>query len=119
MPRPKNVDAYIASAPKEFQGKLKQLRRAIREAAPNADERISYGIPYYGYKGRLAYFRLSLNHIGLYIPPPVIQEHKNELKGYETAKATVRIPLFKKLPVALVKKLVRARVKKNAAGMGK
>ena len=119
MPRPKTVDEYIASVPKEFQAKLKQLRQAIRGAAPDAEERISYGIPYYGYKGRLAYFRLSLNHLGLYIPPPVIQEHKKELEGYVTAKATVRIPLFKKLPVALIKKLVRARVKMNDAGKGK
>ena len=119
MPRPKSVDAYIVSVPKEFQGKLKQLRKAIKEVAPDAEERMSYGIPYYGYKGRLAYFRLSLNHIGLYIPPPVIQEHNNELKGYETAKATVRIPLFNKLPVALIKKLVKARVKMNNAGKGK
>ena len=112
----KDVDDYIAAAPKEVQGKLKELRAVIREAAPTAMERISYGIPYYGYKGRLAYFRLSKKHIGLYVPPPVIAEHKNELGDYETAKATVRFPLDKKLPVALIKKLVKARIRKNEAG---
>ena len=113
--KPKSVDAYIAAAPKEVQSKLRELRTAIREAAPTAEERISYSMPYYGYKGRLAYFATFKNHIGLYVPTPVIEEHKGELKGYETAKATVRFPLDKKLPVALIKKLIRARVKKNEA----
>ena len=70
-------------------------------------------MPYYGYKGRVVYFRLSKNHIGLYVPTPVIEEHKSELKDYETAKATVRFPLDKKLPIALIRKLVKARIKKN------
>lgn len=111
--KPKTVDAYIAAAPKEYQSKLKQIRAAIKQVAPKALEKISYGMPYYGYKGRLAYFAIARTHIGLYIVPPVIQEHKSELKAYETAKATVRFPLDKKLPIALIKKLVRDRVKKN------
>jgi len=110
---PKDVDDYIARAPKEAQAVLKELRAAIREVAPTAMERISYGMPYYDYKGRLAYFRLARAHIGLYIPPPVIEEHKDELAGYVTAKATVRFPLGKELPIALIKKLVKARMRKN------
>jgi uncharacterized protein YdhG (YjbR/CyaY superfamily) len=120
IPKPKNVDAYIAAAPKEVQGKLKELRAVIKAAAPTAVERISYGMPYYGYKGRLAYFAFAKAHIGLYVPTPVIEEHKSELKAYETTKATLRFPLDKKLPVALIKKLVKARMKKNdAAGKKK
>jgi uncharacterized protein YdhG (YjbR/CyaY superfamily) len=65
---PKDVDEYIARAPKEMQGKLEELRVAITEAAPAAVESISYGMPYYVYKGRLAYFNLTKTHIGLYIP---------------------------------------------------
>ena len=110
---PKNVDVYISAVPKGLQGKLKQLRAIIRKTAPKAEERISYGMPYYGYKGRLAYFRLWKEHIGLYIPPPIIKEHKRELKDYITATATVRFPIDKPLPVALIKKLVKARVKMN------
>lgn len=113
--KPKNVDAYIAAAPKEVQGKLKELRAVIRQAAPDADERISYGMPYYHFKGRLAYFAAFKKHIGLYVPTPVIEEHKSELKNYETAKATVRFPLDKRLPVVIIKKLVKARMKKNEA----
>src|SRR4030067_1135416 len=113
MPTPKTVDAYIAAAPKEVQGKLRELRAIIKKAAPKAEERISYGMPYYGYRGRVAYFQFSKNHIGLYIPPPVIQDHKRELERNHTAMATVRFPLDKKLPLALIKKLVKARVKWN------
>lgn len=111
--RPRDVTAYIAEAPKEIQSKLIELRRIIKTAAPKAEERISYGMPYYGYKGRLAYFRLSKNHIGLYIPTPIIEEHAKKLKNYKTSRATVRFPLDKKLPQALIRKLLKARLQKN------
>ncbi len=111
--KPRSVDEYIASVPKEHQGKLRELRAAIKEVAPDAEEKISYGMPYYGYKGRLVYFQLWPKHIGIYLPPPVIQEYKKELKNYVTAKATVQFPLDKKLPIPLIKKLVKARVKIN------
>ncbi len=70
----KNVDEYIAQAPKEVQGKLQELRTVIKDAAPNAEERISYGMPYYEYKGRLVYFQLWKKHIGFYVPTPVVEE---------------------------------------------
>ena len=114
-PKPKDVDAYIAAAPKQVQGRLEEIRAAIRKAAPDAVERISYGMPYYEYKGRLAYFSLWKAHVGLYIPTPVVEEHKRELAAYQASNATVRFPFDRKLPVALVKKLVKARVKKNDA----
>ncbi len=69
MKTAKNVDEYIANAPEELQSKLKQLRKVIKDSAPEALEKISYGMPYYGYKGRLAYFAYAKEHIGLYIPP--------------------------------------------------
>ncbi len=116
---PKDVDAYIAAAPKAVQGKLKQLRAVIRKTAPAAVERISYGMPYYAHKGRLAYFSLWKSHIGLYVRTPVLEEHKSELDAYETTNATVRFPLDKKLPIALIRKLLRARMKKNEAGKKK
>jgi uncharacterized protein YdhG (YjbR/CyaY superfamily) len=110
---PKDVDEYIARAPKGAQSKLTEIRVAIREAAPTAVESISYGMPYYDYKGRLAWFGLAKAHIGLYLRPPVIEEHKNELADYETTKSTVRFPLNKNISVPLIKKLVKARMKKN------
>jgi len=77
----KDVDEYIANAPEEVRGKLQGIRAVIKKAVPDAEERISYGMPYYGYQGRLAYFAYAKGHIGLYVPPPVIEEHKQELKA--------------------------------------
>jgi uncharacterized protein YdhG (YjbR/CyaY superfamily) len=108
-----NVDVYISSAPKEVQVKLREVRAAIREAAPNAKESISYRIPFYDYKGRLTWFGLQKGYIGLYIRPPVIDEHKKKLAGYVTTKSAVHLPLDKKIPVSLIKKLVKARMRKN------
>ena len=109
----KSVDEYIAEAPKEVQEKLQELRATIKIAAPDAQERISYGMPYYDYKGRLVYFRPWKKHIGLYIPTPIVEEHKSELEGYETTDATIRFPLDEELPIELIKKLIQARVREN------
>jgi uncharacterized protein YdhG (YjbR/CyaY superfamily) len=112
----KNVDDYIAAAPKEAQAKLEDVRAAIREVAPAAVESISYQMPYYNYKGRLAWFGLHKGYIGLYLRPPTIEEHRKELAGHVTTKSAVHLPLDKKIPVSLVKKLVKARMKKNETG---
>ena len=111
MKQVKDVDEYVALSPKEVQHKLKELREIIKSAAPRAQEQISYGMPYYYYKGRLVYFGLSKKHIALYIPTPILEEHKFELMG--TTKGTIRFPLDKRLPTMLIKKLVKARVNKN------
>ncbi len=115
MPKSTTVDAYIASAPGALRGKLQQLRSAIRDAAPDAAERMSYGMPYYHYKGRLVYWGLSKNHIGVYIPTPTLEEHEAEVREYKAGKATLRFPLEKRLPLPLVKRLVRARASMNEA----
>ena len=113
MSKPKTVDGYIANAPEVVRERLKAIRKLIKEIAPTAEEKISYGMPYYGYKGRLVYFACFKNHIGVYIPTPTVEEHKNDLKDYETSTATIRFSNDKKLPLELIKKLVRARVKTN------
>ena len=118
-PKAKDVDGFIAAAPKEVQPKLKELRAVIRKTAPTAVERISYGMPYYYYKGRLAYFNAWKTHVGLYLPTPTVAEHKDELAKFETTKATIRFPLGEKLPVALIRKLIKARMKSNDEGKGK
>jgi uncharacterized protein YdhG (YjbR/CyaY superfamily) len=111
----KGVDSYIARAPKEVRSKLMEVRAAIREVAPNAVESISYRMPYYSYKGRLAWFGLMKTHIGLYLRPPIIEEHKKELSAYKTTQSAVHFPLDQKIPVQLIRKLVKARIKKNEA----
>jgi uncharacterized protein YdhG (YjbR/CyaY superfamily) len=109
----KSVDAYIASAPKSIQSKLKEVRIAIKEATPGALESISYRMPYYNYKGRLAWFGIHKSYVGFYIRPPVIEEYKNELANYKTTKSAIHFPIDQKIPVLLIKKLVKARMKKN------
>ena len=110
------VDAYIARCPKKVQAKLREVRKAMREAAPDATELISYRMPGYShpgydYKGMFAWFGLQSNHIGLYLRPPTISKHKRELLGYTTTKSAVHIPLDKKVPVQLIKRLVKASEK--------
>ena len=102
------VTAYIAAAPRGARVKLKQMRAAIREVAPGSIERISYRLPCF--EG-VCWFGLMKNHIGLYIRPPVIEEHKHELAGYSTTISAVRFPLDSKLPLGLIKRLVRARIR--------
>src|SRR5262245_60012015 len=115
MLKVKTVEEYIASAPEEVRPKLHQIRKIIKTVAPKAEEKISYAMPYYGYKGRLAYFSFTRTHVGLYVMPPVIQDHKKELEGYSTATATVRFPLDQELPVKLIEKLVKAGIANNEA----
>jgi uncharacterized protein YdhG (YjbR/CyaY superfamily) len=110
----KDVDEYIALAPVEARARLKELRATIMAAAANAQERISYGMPFYEYKGRLIYFQLWKEHIGLYgLSTPTLEQHERELRGYVTSKGTVRLPLAEELPTALIKSLVEAQAKNN------
>jgi len=107
----KAVDAYIAAAPKAAQPRLRQLRKLIKDTAPKATERFSYGMPHYEYRGRLIYFSAFKNHIGVY-PVGEAAQHK-ELSRYMTGKGTYRFPLDEPMPMDLIRKLVEARVKKN------
>lgn len=111
----RDLEAYIAVAPKEAQPMLQQLRRVIRAAAPMAEERISYGMPFYEYRGRLVYFAGYKSHVGLYPVGQAKQIYATELKEYLTGKSTLRFPIGRPLPVALITKVVEARVKENVA----
>ena len=116
---PKNVEAYIDAAPASVQPMLRELRRAIKEAAPRAVEKISYGMPAYEYQGRLANFAGYEKHVGLY---GVVHEDKpldREAQSYLENRSTLRFPVGRPLPVALIKRVVAARVKENEAGRRK
>jgi len=112
---PRNVDAYIKTASKDSRAKLLRLRRIIKAAVPNAEEGISYRIPYYDYYGPLVWFAAFKNHVGIFLRPPAIAEHKHELKSYVTTKSAVHFPIDKPLPELLIRKLVKARIAKNKA----
>jgi len=113
----RDVDAYIAKCPKDIQGKLTEIRAAIREAAPGATETTSYFhmpgyfYPGYDYNGMFVWFGFQKSYIGLLLRPPAIQDHERELSEYAKTKATVHFPLDRKIPVPLVKKLVKASVR--------
>lgn len=113
----RSVDAYIAAAPRAAQPPLRRLRALIQSGAPKAEERISYGMPYYHYHGRLIYFAIFKNHIGVY-PGGHADKHP-EMKPYMTSIGTYRFPLNQPLPVALLRRFVKGRVKEmEAKGKG-
>jgi len=109
--RSAEVDAYIAAAPKKTQPMLRQLRQTIRAAAPMAEERISYRMPFYDYKGRLVYFAHHPTHIGLYPSGDA-----KGLEKYLTEKATLSFPLDEPLPLDRIRKLIEERVRLRDAG---
>jgi uncharacterized protein YdhG (YjbR/CyaY superfamily) len=108
------VDEYIASFPPGVRRLLKQLRTIIREAAPQAQEKISYRMPAYALNGVLVYFAAHPNHIGFY-PGGVVAQFKEMLSKYKTSKGTIQFPLDKPLPVALIRKIVKYRASQNLA----
>jgi len=109
----KNIDEYIATFPKNVQIILEELRQAVREAAPEAKEVISYQMPAFKQKGILIWFAAYENHIGFYPTASGIETFKEKLSAYETSKGTVRFPLNKPIPSDLVKEIVLFRVKEN------
>lgn len=115
MKKVKSVDEYISLYPRDVQSKLKEVRKAIKSSAPKSIEKISYGMPYYGYDGRLVYFAAAKNHIGVYFMPRTMAKHEREVAKYRTGKATLQFPLDKKIPIALIRKLVKTAVKVNEA----
>jgi uncharacterized protein YdhG (YjbR/CyaY superfamily) len=122
MMKAKTVDDYISTAPREMQPKVRQIRAAIREVAPEAIESISYGMPFYsykgeeGFKGRLVYFGLLKSSIALYMRPQDLEPYMNEVTEYKSTKSALQFPLNQALPVQLIKKLVREATKRHYAG---
>lgn len=109
------IDAYIAGFPEGVRELLEQMRITIRKAAPGAEEVINYGIPTFVLNGNLVHFAAFKSHIGFYPTSSGIEAFQKELSVYKGAKGSVQFPLNKKLPLALVAKIVKFRVKENYA----
>jgi len=113
MKKPKDIDEYISRFPIQTQRALKQLRATVRKAASHAEEVISYGIPAFKMNGIVVYFAAHAKHIGLYPKPSGSEALKKELSAYKGGKGTVQFPLDKPLPLGLITKIVKLRVRQN------
>jgi len=107
------IDDYFAGFPPATRKLLKQLRAAIRKAAPHADEVISYRMPAFKLNGMLVWYAGYARHIGFYPTGSGIAAFKKELAGYKHAKGSVQFPLDQPLPLALISRIVKFRVAAN------
>jgi uncharacterized protein YdhG (YjbR/CyaY superfamily) len=122
QPAVKNIDDYIAGFPPDVQRILQKVRATIKEAAPDAEEAISYQMPTFRLEGNLVHFAAFKNHIGLYPTPSGTERFHKELSPYETGKGSIRFPLDKPIPFGLITRIVKFRVRENlekAAGRGR
>jgi uncharacterized protein YdhG (YjbR/CyaY superfamily) len=109
----KNIDDYIAAFPKNVQPKLSELRSAIKESAPEAEEAISYGMPTYKLNGNLVHFAAYKRHIGFYPTHSGILAFEEKLSIYKHSKGAVQFPIDDPIPLDIVREIVRYRVKEN------
>ena len=113
--KPKTIDEYLATLSDDKRAALERLRKAIRAAAPRAEECISYQLPAFRLDGRmLVWFGASAKHCAFY-PGAVVEAHKDELKDFDTSKGTIRFQADNPLPASVVRLLVKARIAGNAA----
>ncbi|MBK9485850.1 MAG: DUF1801 domain-containing protein [Chitinophagaceae bacterium] len=108
-----NVNEYIAAFEPHIQERLQQMRQAIKKAAPAAEELISYRMPAYKYHGVLVYFAGYKNHTGFYATPTGHAAFKELLAVYKEGKGSVQFPHNQPLPLALISRIVKFRVKEN------
>jgi uncharacterized protein YdhG (YjbR/CyaY superfamily) len=108
------IDEYIATFPADIQQKLQEIRKTIRAAAPDAQEKISYQMPTFFLNGNLVHFAAFKNHIGFYPAPSGIEEFKEQLAVYQSSKGAVRLPMDEALPLDLITAIVKYRVSENS-----
>jgi uncharacterized protein YdhG (YjbR/CyaY superfamily) len=114
--KPQTIDEYLAPLSDEKRAALEKLRRAIKSAAPKAEECISYQIPAFRLGGRmLVAFGAAAKHCAFYPGALPVRAHKDELKGYDASKGTIRFQTNRPLPAKLVRKLVKTRIAERAA----
>jgi len=118
----RDVEAYVRSAPKEVRPKLIKMRAVIKEVAPDSNETISYGMPFYSFKGeagvhaRLCYFGFRKNDIVFYTRPAFLEGRMHEARRYVRTKSALHFPLDKPIPTGLIKNLVADAVRLHEAG---
>jgi uncharacterized protein YdhG (YjbR/CyaY superfamily) len=112
---PKTIDEYIIGFPPDVREILQKIRMTIHEAAPDAEEKISYQMPTFFLKGNLVHFAAFKEHIGFYPVPSGIEKFKKELSVYKQGKGSVQFPLDQPMPYELISKIVKFRVEESLA----
>lgn len=107
------IDEYIQASPIEYQPLLHQMRRLIREAAPQAIETMAYKMPTFVLQGNLVHFCLFKHHLGFFPSSSAITHFKSQLSPYKTSVGTIQFPLGQPLPETLIQEIVRFRVTEN------
>ena len=115
----KSTDEYISTFPRNVQIILEEVRQAVKDAAPDAEEVISYQMPAFKLNGILVWFAAFKNHIGFYPKASAIEVFKERLSSYQISKGTVQFPLNEPIPFDLIKEIVRYRVKENLQELNK
>ncbi len=110
---PETIDEYIAGFPADIQVILQKIRKTIKDAAPDAQEAISYQMPTFKFHGNLVHFAAFKNHIGFYPVPSGIEKFKAELSVYKQGKGSVQFPLDQPIPYDLISRVVKYRVEEN------
>ena len=113
MDKPVDFEDYASRFSPEVREHLEQMRAAIKKAAPDAEECISYAMPAFKLNGPLVYFAAFAKHIGFYATPTGHAEFKAELSRYNNGKGSVQFPLDQPLPIELITRIVRFRVAEN------
>lgn len=109
----KTVDDYIATLPAGTKKIMKEIKKVIKEVAPKAEEKISYGIPSFHFNGQLVYFAAWKEHVSVYPKSTLMAKAIPELDNYEGGKGTVKFPLDKTIPYNLIRKFVKFRLEEN------
>ena len=117
--RPKSITEYINAAPKETRKQLREMRACIRSAAPGATESLKWGMPAFSYRRILVTFAAFEHHIGFYPTPSAVTAFAKELAKYHTSNASIRFPLEKPLPLALIRRITAFRVRETIEADGK
>lgn len=113
--KPQDVDEYIAASPAEAHEAAAELRAIIKKAAPEAQEKLSYGMPYYSYNGRLVYWGAYKDRLSLYVMSAAREALSDEIEPYRAAKSTLHLALDEPLPTALIAKIVATQLAFNKA----
>jgi uncharacterized protein YdhG (YjbR/CyaY superfamily) len=111
---PATIDEYIAAFPADVQSILRKIRATIRQAAPQAQEKISYKMPAFALHGDLIYFAAFKKHIGIYPPVRGDEKLRKEISRYRGEKGNLKIPLDEPIPYKLIARVVKSRVKEQA-----